>query len=119
MNRDQLKYAMERVRAVAVTRKGLLNEKFTIEAKEPTDKAKLRWIREECGSIFLRRATLQTTLGNAFDFDDVATSIEFDSRGFNEEARKLRKERDKVLDEIMLGDAEKALKLIKEFCKGD
>lgn len=118
MKIDEKRYAMERVRNEATRKKNVLREKLTSALKPLTGKDKLKLICN--GSVEVHRQSrlkADMPLIDAFDFQHEEPRDELDSKAFSKGAGEISKQRDIVLDEIMLGDRVKAIRLIKEFCK--
>lgn len=120
MKVEQRRYAMERVRDEASRQDRELREKFTTTCKKLTVTEKWNLIRQ-CRVDLLPGHKLRQNMSliDAHDFSSEEGSTELDTAAYGKASRALSKKRDKVLDEIMLGDEKKAIKLIRAFCKTD
>ena len=117
MNQNQARYAMKRVneiRSVIVTR---ITKKHTTVSKVTTNKAKKRAIVDGDYNLRYRGWDLDTPIGEAVNFLDIPDESTLDETGYRKDIEKLRKEAAKVTDEIMLGDAFAAKKLLAAFEK--
>lgn len=117
MNQNQQRYAMKRVSEIEKERKEVLREKFTSNNKPVlSDKRKKQQITEGWADLTNSSTWgLDTPIGKCFRYDESESEAEFDQKGFDKAVRKLRKEVATVTDEIMLGDADNARKLLSEL----
>ena len=118
MKQQKQQYAMKRVWDHARLLEDKLIEKYTKKAKGLTDSQKLAAIKNNEAKLLPNyKLKKDMNLLKAFSYHDVEPKDVFDEEGFRKDKLKLHAKRDKVRDEIMLGDEQTALKLIKEFCK--
>lgn len=116
MKQDQQRYAMERISKAVDAKIAACKARHMKPGNQPTTQEKLRAIRD--GDAALRRhALLSWKLDDAFDFSELTRPDALDVKPFEREAASIRERAAKIKDEIMLGDSQKAIKLIREFCK--
>ena len=115
MKREQQFYSKQRVIETRTRKIDALRKKFTKPAKDASDAEKLKAIKG--GDVSLRYgAKLSSPLSEAFDFDGLDHSEVLDRKAFDVAANEVRQKADKIMDEIMLGDATKAIKSVRQFC---
>ncbi len=125
MNHTQKKYAMERVQVIAIDKVEAIKKAMPIIPTKTLNYRKaLRLIKT--GAVKLV-ANPNKALDSYADFTDVfdfKDYHDFDYRGVRHDTKGLKEKTDVVWDEctrikdqIMLGDAEEALKLIQAFEK--
>ncbi len=115
MNRDQKKYAFERINIAAKEKLNLSKDKYRIEEKRLQD-------RERIDLIFKGKVSLLPR-GEIHDYTDLADSYDFSkyeikggfAPGYEKIVSLINETAQKAKDQIMLGDCEEALKLIKEL----
>lgn len=114
MNSSQRKYALERLHEMenAAARAAAL--RHTTKGTVLSQEEKLQLIRR--GGVGLKReAWLSQRLENAFDFSTVEAPDKVDSKKLEMDLRKIASAFTKARDELMLGDADLALKLINKL----
>lgn len=112
MNQTQVKYARERAKKIYDLKVKSLTDKFTTPGKNLTNDDKFKALREGNFKI-TERKTFGNMWYNYVDFGE--TFPVTDTEGRNAELKKLTKFYDDLIDELVLGDNEKALELIKEL----
>ena len=122
MTTAEQQYAMDRVKGISQDKIGAIREVMPV-TKPPilTYGEALKLIK--AGKIKLRVKPARTLhysddFRNVFSFDsrhDFNGRETIDEKAFEKKAAPIRKERQRIQDQIMLGDAEKALKLIEAF----
>ena len=124
MKPAEQKYAMERVRLIGRGKINAIREAMPLlKPKALTYGQALRLIKT--GKIKLKFRTGKKLdsyddFKDAFDVSDYHTygsQDEYDVEAFEKKVGPIRKEIRRIQDQIMLGDAEKALKLIEAFEK--
>lgn len=121
MNQAQRTYIKKRV-------EGILNEKsikartrYTTKGVTLTNRERLDLIRS--GGVKLR-SSLElnklseyslSSISTVFDFDKFETKQSFDQDSYSKVVVKLKAKANEITDKVMLGDAEEALRMIKEF----
>ena len=112
---DEKNYIKTRVADLKELMKEKLKKKHTKKTSEISDKKKKQMIRDE--EVYLKSQhswKITTPIGECFNF--LNEEIEnFDEKSFNEDWRNFRLKAGKVLDEAILGDAEKARKLLEQL----
>lgn len=114
---DQKRYANDRIRNRLNQIEQELRPKFTkMLNKKKTNQQKLEAIRR--GDCTLRRlANINDRLIDAFELDDTVEETEFNNEAFDKAMKPFRNQAQAAKDEVMLGQAEKALALVKGFCE--
>jgi len=115
MDQSQKRYAMQRVKDVLNAKQVELKKKFVVTQKEVTAEQKRDAVYNSDVEL-KKNFKLTDTVEGAYDFRRLKPANEFDDKGFSLANILLRETASKVMDEIMLGDSTKALKLIQEFC---
>jgi len=114
MNNAQVKYARERATSIYKNREASLKEKFTTPAVEYTNEEKLELIRK---GLFVTKeevAGYGMYLSSFIVFPE-ERSATLDNEGFKAAQKQLKAEYDVVMDEILLGDEQEALQLLRAF----
>lgn len=125
MNHTQKKYAMERVDGIASAKIEAIEEAMPTtphkiltyrKAEKLIKEGKVKMIASPSKEIHCYRNFVDT-----FDFskhhDYNRRTPNYDPKAFKKKADVVRKERTRIKDKIMLGDAEEALKMIEAFTK--
>lgn len=111
MNQSQLKYARMRAEALLKQKEVELTEKYTTPAKSLTD-------QEKIDAVLSGQFTIRTDKGwwyTRIDFGEQMKTIDIDKR--DPELKKLRESFTKLMDEMILGDDDLALEMLREFEK--
>lgn len=116
LNQEERRYALARIDEIFRARDAQLTKKHTRLRKALTDTEARRQILD--GYATLRRSgwTLSTPIGECYSFDK-GREEELDHEAYSKDKAKLRKEKAKVGDAIVLGDAEEAKRLLAAFEK--
>lgn len=117
MNQKQREYAVSRVNGIEREKLNLLRRETTTPEVALSEENKVDLIRR--GKVKLNPDKLSEYSShhvfNAFDFSAHEKGAVFDEKSFNKGAALINSEGQRVKDEIMLGDAETAKKLVQEF----
>lgn len=121
MNQQQKNYIKKRITEIREHKLSTLRNDLTIKAVSLSNRERIDLIR--LGKVKMRPSTelnrcneySLNSLTTVFDFSKYETKASFNQAKFNERAAKLRAEANRIVDQIMLGDAEEALRLVKEF----
>jgi len=116
MNKSQREYACNRVWGTAAELKKKLKDSLTTGDKL-TDQDRARLLR--LGKVKLKKGvksiTRYTDVVNVFDFAPFDQKVD---KSYERRAARIDAEATKVCDQIMLGDATEAAKLVDEYCGG-
>ena len=116
MNHKQREYALTRVNQILANRLGALATRFKAEVKLLTDRERADLLRK--GKVKLKASVEQVTtwtdVVDAFDFSPFEQR-EKTTPEYAPAAKALEDEAQKVRDQIMLGDAEEAMRLLESF----
>lgn len=124
MRPKEQKYAMERVEEIALQKFSAIRDALPIiMAKRLTYEQALRLIRS--GKIKLKIKKDKKLYGyddfsDVFDLKghhDYQGEDSYDEKLYKKKTEPIRKERQRIKDQIMLGDTTKALRLIEDFAK--
>lgn len=115
MNRDQIKYVTERAQSMYNSKRQSLIKQFTTPAVTLTDFEKLEALRDGSFSI-KENAGRFYYLNDVIEFPQERLQV-IDSEGLDKASTQLSKVYNKLMDELMLGDSEQALQMLKEFEK--
>ena len=125
MKLTEQKYAMGRITDLCDQKLSAIEESIpVIEAKKITYEQAVRKIKG--GEIKLRPAKKNKVLHNYDDFGDIFDltghhdyrgSDTYDKKAYQKRCAPIRAEAQRIKDQIMLGDAAKALKMIEAFAK--
>lgn len=116
LNQEERRYALRRVDEITKAREERLREKHTKPVKGLTAAEKLRQIQRGDAYRMSSGWNLSTPIGECYIFDS-ADKGELDNKAFRKDMAALRKEKAKVGDAIVLGDAEEAKKLLAAYEK--
>lgn len=117
MNQTQKNYAIERLNNIVKTKREAIEERHTTPAIRLSDSE--RFIAFKKGEY-----TVRTDVEKRITpYTDVMSIVRFkaekpkkiDQKAISTEVKKLEKEAAALRDELMLGDGDKALELIKKF----
>lgn len=117
MNKQQREYALKRIKEIHYQKVEDIKKPYFVEEKRLTP--------EQAVSLVLRKKVpVKTNLPNrearyldlfeCFDFSEQHYRSYY-KKGWEKAVDKLDKQREKIEDELMLGDTEKALQLIAQF----
>lgn len=120
MNQNQKKYAMNRIEVLASIKIREAESRFTSKKVEITNEEKYRLIASGKVKIFSyekvsRNHYSSPDLYPSFDFSAYEKPAKLDESKFNPIKEKVSKLATEAKDQIMLGDCEEALKLIKQL----
>lgn len=120
MNATEKKYACGRIDEIAVAKQAEIRKATTTEAIVLSDEDRFDLVRSGKVKMFSTKEILVNTtyhrdIGDLFDFSKHEKEEVTDSVSRGQMFRQLNKEINKVKDEIMLGDAEKAIAAIAAF----
>jgi len=120
MNQTQRTYIRKRVEGILLEKTAEARMKFTTQAKTITNHERVNLIR--AGKVKLKPRTelaklgaYNTNLSAVFDFSDYETNGHTDTAAVLKHTKKLRVKANEINDNVMLGDAVEALKMIKDF----
>jgi hypothetical protein len=111
MNSQQLKYARTRAEAILSKRTKAIREKWKAKEKRFTEAEKLAALK--AGDFTIRKTT-----GHRHYLEDYVVftkEVAVDTAGMDADLAALNAEFTKLMDELMLGDQEVALKALKAF----
>lgn len=114
MNQTQLKYARERANKIFKEKEVALTNKYTTPAKTLTTDQKLEALK--AGDFKIVKSTkgsYNRMWWNDVDFGETFAVIDVEKR--DPELAELRKKFEALTDELVLGDNETALQLLKDF----
>jgi len=116
MNQQQKAYAMARVSSILNKKGSELKARFTTKGKSLTFVEKCRLIRNG-GAELLPDSQLSTwtDLKDAFLWGQHEIQDHFDQSAYDSAIEPFQAEATRIQDQLMLGDAEEALKLIQAF----
>ena len=117
MNQQQRKYAKERIESLVLERLGAINKKHTAPAVTLTKEQRFKAFKK--GEYKIKpgvkpEISNYTAVSDIIDFNGERKSASNHIK-INEITKKINLEHQKIMDELMLGDCEKALELIKKF----
>jgi len=120
MNQTQKKYALERIDILTIQKLKKLRTKYTRQSKSLTNKERYNLIK--AGKVPMRSEKefdkfnyQKDRVNNVFVFSKYEWDTTLNTKEYNPRKEKILNESQKIKDQIMLGDAEKALKMIQEF----
>lgn len=114
MNQTQLKYARERAAKTFTARKAALEKKFTTPAVKLTSIEKLEALKAGKFKIDTKTDQLRYGWDHGVTFP-AEKPRKFDQKGFDEALAALTERYDALVGELVLGDNEAALALLKAF----
>ena len=103
MDKEQRKYAMQRVEQAVNLMTAAIRAKYTTIPKEVSAEQKLEAIRNGDFNL-LPGVTLSTPIGKAFKFHYLKPEPVADEERIEAEIRKIKVEAGKIKDDIMLGE---------------
>ena len=117
MNQSQLKYARNRAEAIYNEKRAALVKKFTTEGRSLS-------LQEKVEALSEGRFTVSQPSRNPYNlnwynyilFSDERPTVR-DDEGLTKARNELQTKFNKLMDELVLGDNEEALKLLAEFEK--
>jgi len=117
MNSTQLKYAKGRANDIYRERNDAITKKYKAKCKTISEKDKLKALLKGEVSIkpYKEGAYYQNAWYNYVVFHD---EVEFDFASCKKEEEALKNEYQKILDQLVLGDSEEALRLLEQFRSG-
>jgi hypothetical protein len=118
MNPQQRKYAMERIDRVAMVKISQAKKKYTTEAVTLKNEEKLKLIKD--GAVKLKNLDIIKgqycpDLYPSFDFSKHESPEKLDSEKYDKVDKTITRLAVQAKDNIMLGDASEALKIIAEM----
>jgi hypothetical protein len=120
MNQTQKKYALERIDILKDQKIKKLRQKYTRKGKRLTDKERYLLIKD--GKVqtrsekeFDKFTYQQDRVNNVFVFSKYEWDSSINHKEYDPLESKIIKEARRIKDQIMLGDAEEALKMIQGF----
>lgn len=117
MNQQQIKYARERIGEIYTKLKKKIAEDHTIEAVTLTLEEKIQAIKDGEFSVPITDHKPYYNNLNNLKFNKEAPRLM--AEGFDKAIASLEVKRTKLLDDLMLGDAEDALNALSEFENGE
>ena len=113
MDKDQKRYATQRVKEAADDKLAKLKDKHTKPGKEASDRVKLSAIRNH--EVELKRSiNMDTPLRDAFEWGN---EPELDEKAYEKEAAPIRAAAKRALDAVMFSEFEDARRAVEDFCK--
>lgn len=122
MNQQQVKYTLKRLSEIRHKKINDLRTNHTTEAVYLSNEEKARLLKE--GKVTLWKTKISNVPLNSHEkiynwTDTVVFPKEvkksFDRNAFDEESSKVHQEYNKIVDELVLGNSEQALEMIKGF----
>lgn len=118
MNQTQIKYARERAAVIRKRREEALREKHTVTPKLLTDDEKLKALKTGAFTITPLKDRQTGNFRNSWiNYVNFTGEVKggLDLKAFNAEFEKLDAAYRKLIDELVLGDNEQALALLRAF----
>jgi hypothetical protein len=120
MNHTQRKYAMERVESIAKYKIAAIKDKHTTKGVCLSSQERVALVRK--GKVKLRPDNCINYkscgyFSDHFDFSRYESSNSFNQAAFDKEIKPISLKAQEIKDQLMLGDAEQALKQIQDFEK--
>ena len=121
MNQQQRKYAMQRVTDIKDEKISALQTRYTKKGKSLTWAERIRLIRKGLVKLKANQSINelfwhnQGEIEHVFDFSKYEYTDTLDEKLFTLGQDRILKKFTKIIDEIMLGDAKEAMKLIRDF----
>lgn len=121
MNQQQKKYAIKRVEIIQMKKADSLSSKFHNSRNSLDVDKRIELIRS--GKVKLRSKVKikniveydRDKIHLIYDFDKFLLALKYEKRALDERRSEVYKYATLVKDEIMLGDSEKALNMIRKF----
>lgn len=113
MNQQQLKYAKERAHRIYTQKQQELTAKFSTPAIKLSREERIKALKDGKFKV-LENGSAQYYLTDYISFDEERIR-KFDGDGFTKALAPVTAAYDKLLDELILGDNEEALKLLRAF----
>ena len=117
MNQTKTKYALERVNQIFNAKLDRIRTDCTKGEDGPSVEMRATLIKQ--GKVKIKPSVTKinkyTDVCEVFDFSKFETKTVFDEKKYNEKVNKLTIEMETIKDEIVLGDEEKALRLLEKF----
>ena len=125
MNHHEKKYARKRLEDAKREMLVKVNNRHSKEGKSLSNKEKYDLIKLGKAKLFPKSIFLvksnegyrSDTVSNLYDFSKFEWSPKNDSESIKKDREKIESEFTRVLDELMLGDCDQALSMIKDFEK--
>lgn len=116
MNQQQRKYAKERVSGLTQQKINEIKQRFVTKGSSLTDTDRLKEFKKGNFKVSadVKYIDHYTRVTNLITFTNDVPD-EFDKEGYDKAVETIRTRSNVVLDEIMLGDAEEAYRLIQSF----
>jgi len=117
----QRNYAVERIRGKVGEKLEAAKHEFHIEGKGLTNMQRLDLIRKGKVTLLpkkelsLLRNWDRTNIKDVFDFSEYAWESGVDKKKYGKREKAILTESNRIIDEVMLGDAKEAMKLLKAF----
>ena len=119
MNQTQKNYMKKRVEGIRRIKESEIRKHFTTKAVQLTHKEMRNLIRKREVKMFPESKIKENYNGgyinSVFDFSKYTTKQKFEQKKCNEVMKRFNAQSNALLDEIMLGDCEAALDMIKEL----
>jgi len=117
MNQTQKKYALERVEYIRRNKNSELENKYTTPKKQLSGDEMINLVVKKKVPIRkdISRNTYRPELKDVFDFSNYESPKVIDSKKLSMAIKPINEKAQKIKDQIMLGDAEEALKMIQDF----
>jgi hypothetical protein len=112
MTLEQTKYLMNRVQQIVTDKITVLKTKHVIEGKELTRQQRASLIRSGKVRLKTNRVDENTEVMEAFDFSKHEWEEKINQRLFDRDQKKLHIAANRIRDQIVLGTAKDALKMI-------
>jgi hypothetical protein len=120
MNQTQKVYIRKRIEGILQSKLAELRKKLTVQPKTLSPREKIDMIYT--GKVKLKprkdvplNVSSSLYVTHLYDFTKYETRGGIDQEKFSKIYKTLKKEADTIIDNVMLGDAEEALKLIQNF----
>lgn len=121
MNLSQKKYAMDRVNQIEYAKIREIEKKFTVPEVKLTNIDRIRLVRSGKAKLISNTKILEFSnhtrdyISYMFDFSNHESVSKTNSASVKKASAPIKKKSQEIKDQIMLGDAEEALKMITEL----
>lgn len=121
MNQQQRNYVIKRVREILITKEKELRKSLTKNAIRITKRARLTLLQND--KVKIKSDSALSKLNDwdldyvscVFDFSEFEQPKKFDDEKYKKKSLVIKKEANRIIDQLMVGDAKEALVLIKSF----
>lgn len=114
MNNEQLKYARVRAKDAYDYKLNILKREFTTQQIRLTPEQRIKALKDGNFTIKKQPSGNAYYLADVIDFPGEVNAV-FDTVGYEAKAEVVRKAYNALTDELVLGDNEQALQLLRQF----